>query len=118
MPAPRLSEYHSGPIVTANHPGSLEQLPHRLFIEEGAPRFASVYLTDDEYSKALQRFILLCVDSAIFERNDDGALVCDDEGYPVIWLAMRNVRPARNVWWVIGGARRPGNTPLEDLELN
>ena len=119
MPPARQSEYHSGPIITADHPGSLEQLPHRLFIEEGAPDFVSVYLTDDEYSKALQRFILLCVDSAIFERSeDDGSLVLDDEGYPVVWLAMRSVRPARNVWWVIGGARRPGHSPLEDLELN
>ncbi len=71
----------------------------RLYEELGAQLIPRVRLDDDEYARALQRFIGLCTDAMIFDPSSNMA-----------YLARRRAKPMSS-WWIIGGARMPCETP-------
>lgn len=77
----------------------------RLYREEGHKMPRPKFLPEDVYSQAISGFVIDCTD----------AVICDHKR-KTIWLAKRNVEPAKNFLWIIGGRRFPGETRAESVQ--
>jgi ADP-ribose pyrophosphatase YjhB (NUDIX family) len=79
----------------------MEQEPI-VYTEEGFNGMGEVFLPDDEYARAIEAFIVPCVDILIVDPNHTKA-----------YLAYRIAKPLQNAWWFIGGRRVAGVVPRE-----
>lgn len=79
----------------------MAELP-KVYVEPGAEdRLKPVFMTDDVYEQASRSMIIDCTDVLLYDR-----------GRRVIWLATRRLKPMSGLW-VIGGRRKPGETPAQ-----
>jgi len=76
----------------------------KLYRENGHIMPQSKFLPEDVYSQAISGFVIDCTD----------AVICDFTK-KTFWLAKRNVEPAKNILWIIGGRRFPGETRVESV---
>lgn len=77
------------------------QVPMHTYIEGGYQEIPSVYLSDEEYARALQCFVPACTD-VVPIRNEKRT----------IYLARRKQKPMIDWWWV-GGRMKPNETFLD-----
>ncbi|MFA6519706.1 MAG: hypothetical protein WCT41_02700 [Candidatus Paceibacterota bacterium] len=75
-----------------------------LYIEKGFTGMEKVFLPDDEYARAIEAFIVTCVDTIIIDRYAKK-----------VYLPKRRSKPAQDLWWVIGGRRKTGITAREAM---
>lgn len=64
-----------------------------------------VYLTDQEYTHAIESFVIPCADAILVDRA---------AGH--IYLAKRLSKPMDNTWWMIGGRRKAGVAPRDAMQ--
>lgn len=76
-----------------------------LYTEEGFPGINKVFLSDDEYARALETFIVACADAMIVDRRAKK-----------VYLSKRRAKPMQDTWWVIGGRRAPGVPAREAMQ--
>ena len=72
------------------------------YVEEGFKGMEKVFLTDEEYARAIEAFIVPCVDIIII-----------DPDRTKVYLTYRIAKPIQNKWWFIGGRRAAGIMPRE-----
>jgi ADP-ribose pyrophosphatase YjhB (NUDIX family) len=66
----------------------------------------NVFLSDEEYGRALDAIVKGCSDAFILSHDQTKVL-----------LGRRKINPAPH-WWFIGGRVRPGETPEESIQRN
>lgn len=76
-----------------------------IYIEKGFTGMEKVFLPDDEYARAIEAFIVTCVDTIIVDRHAKK-----------VYLPKRRSKPAQDLWWVIGGRRKTGITAREAMQ--
>lgn len=72
------------------------------YVEEGFKGMEKVFLTDEEYARAIETFIVPCVDILIVDPDRTKA-----------YLIYRTSKPVQNRWWFIGGRRAASIMPRE-----
>lgn len=77
------------------------QLPQKF--EEAGWQIPKVFLSDEEYSKALSALILVCVDVLFYNSANK-----------TVFLARRKAKPMDGLW-LIGGRRWVGETPTDAI---
>jgi ADP-ribose pyrophosphatase YjhB (NUDIX family) len=68
------------------------KITSRSYTEEGYQPIPQVRLSDEEYGRALQRFIPVCADIVVIDRTKQ-----------TISLAARTTKPGAGLWWIGGG---------------
>lgn len=74
-----------------------------LFVENPSHRIPRLYLSKDEYGRAGQRFIGVCVDAIVINRERRS-----------FYLVKRVIKPAKTLWW-LGGGIFPGEPESEGV---
>jgi ADP-ribose pyrophosphatase YjhB (NUDIX family) len=73
------------------------------YTEEGCQPVPSVYLSDEEYGRGLQCFVITCTD-----------IIPIDIERKIIYLARRKTKPMKG-WWYFGGKMNPAYTKEESV---
>src|SRR3989344_5904995 len=76
-----------------------------IYIEKDFTGMEKVFLPDDEYARAIEAFIVTCVDTVIVDRHTKK-----------VYLPKRRSKPAQDLWWMIGGRRKTGITAREAMQ--
>ncbi len=81
----------------------MSELP-KVYVEPGAEsRLKPVFMTGEVYEQASRSMIIDCTDVLLYDR-----------ARRVVWLATRRSKPMQGLW-VIGGRRKPGETPTQSV---
>ena len=78
----------------------------RSYTDDGYQSYPSIRLSDEEYAKSLQCFVIACAD--ILPINLEKK---------TIYLASRNIKPKKGWWW-IGGRMMPHDLPKDAAARN
>ncbi len=78
----------------------------RVYTENPNHKLAAVRLSDEEYGRAIQALIILCVDAVIVNNERR-----------TIYLTKRRTKPMDGWWW-IGGRRVFGKSAEESMVTN
>ena len=76
-----------------------------IYREPGFQRMEKQFLTNEEYARAIETFIVTCADTII-----------TDKTAKCVYLAKRRSKPLRDMWWMIGGRRQPGVPAREAMQ--
>ena len=87
---------------------SSEHARHHRHYETGKWRENDTYLSDEEYARALDTIVKGCAD----------VLITDSSGEGKILIGYRNVEPAKDSAWFIGGRIRVGDSAIRAARRN
>lgn len=76
-----------------------------LYVEKDFAGIEKVFLTNDEYARAIEAFIVTCADTIIIDRHAKK-----------VYLPKRRSKPAQDLWWMIGGRRKTGIKAREAMQ--